>query len=153
VGVLISYLKEEMIKLNVSCQNWEEAVREAGELLYKNGIVESRYIENMIEYVKKFGPYIVLLPGFALAHARPEDGAIKIGMSMITLKEPIDFGHEDNDPVSVVVGLASTASENHVQFLADICEILKDEENIERVKKCISSKDVIAIFTGDHYKR
>lgn len=144
---LSTYLKKETIRLNISCQSWEEAVRAVGELLCQNGIVESSYIDAMVNNVKKFGPYIVLLPGFALAHARCEDGAKKVGMSLVTLKEPVKFGHEDNDPVSVVVGIASTADEKHVQFLAEICDVIKDEEKLKKVMLSSDIDEVISIFT------
>lgn len=36
----------------------------------------------MIESVEEYGPYIVIGPHLALAHARPEDGSLKLGLSL-----------------------------------------------------------------------
>ena len=75
--VIHSILTEKTVDVKAEVQDWEEAVRAAGELLYDNGDVEACYIDNMINIVKEVGPYIVLLKGVALAHARPEQGAKK----------------------------------------------------------------------------
>ena len=53
----------------------------------------------MINAVEELGPYIVIIPHIAIAHARPSDNVLKNGISLITLKEPVEFGNKDNDPV------------------------------------------------------
>lgn len=145
---LTQYLNEKTIRAQIECKDWEEAVREAGKILLANGGVESSYIDGMVKYIKQFGPYVVLLPGFALAHARPEDGAKKVAMSLITLKNPVSFGHEDYDPVYVIMGLAAPAAERHVEVLADICNILKDEETLDVVKSAKDAKEIMEVFAG-----
>lgn len=52
-------------------------MRIGGELLEKSGAIEPRYIDAMINTVKEIGPYIVIAPGIAMPHARPEAGAKK----------------------------------------------------------------------------
>lgn len=87
------YLNKKTIKIKVECSTWEQVVREAGAILLENDKIEESYIDGMLKYIYKYGPYVVLMPGFALAHARPEDGVLEVGMSLITLKEPVKFGH------------------------------------------------------------
>jgi mannitol operon transcriptional antiterminator len=77
--VLKDLLTEKTIKLNARAGNWEEAIRIGGELLVKNDFVEERYVEAMVSNVREMGPYIVIAPGVAMPHARPEDG-VKEGM-------------------------------------------------------------------------
>ena len=69
-----SILTEDTVEVNVEVSDWEKAVRTAGNLLYKNGYVEACYVDSMVDIVKTVGPYIVLLKGVALAHARPSQG-------------------------------------------------------------------------------
>ena len=45
----------------------DRAIRLAAKPLLDEGVIEEIYIENMIANVYKFGPYIVLVDGFALA--------------------------------------------------------------------------------------
>jgi len=69
---------EELVSMNkiAACQeaeNWQEAIRRAGELLVNSGDIETQYIDNMIASVEELGPYVVLTKGFALAHSAPCD--------------------------------------------------------------------------------
>ena len=48
----------------------------------------------MIDVVRDMGPYIVLAPGLAMPHARPEMGAKQVGAALVTLEKPIDFGSQ-----------------------------------------------------------
>jgi PTS system ascorbate-specific IIA component len=150
IGKLSEYLSEKTIKLNVDCKDWEDAVRSAGQLLFEAGAVESSYLDGMVKYIKRYGPYVVLLPGFALAHARPEDGAKRVAMSLITLKNPVCFGHENNDPVYVVMGLSATANEKHVQALADICDMLKDPNILNKIREAVTIEEIKEILSENY---
>lgn len=82
----------------------------------------------MKEAVKTLGPYIVIAPGIAMPHARPEMGAKKIGMSLITLTQPVNFGHPENDPVKIVVCLCSTDSITHLKALSQLMQFLDNKD-------------------------
>ena len=43
--------------------------------------------------VDEHGPYIVIAPGLALAHARPGPEVLADGLAVVTLAEPVPFGH------------------------------------------------------------
>jgi mannitol/fructose-specific phosphotransferase system IIA component (Ntr-type)/galactitol-specific phosphotransferase system IIB component len=131
--VLKDLLTEETIELNVEANNWEDAVRAGGRLLYNAGKIEKRYIDAMIKTVKQLGPYIVIAPGIAMPHARPEDGEKEVGMSLITLKNPVNFGHQQNDPVKIVVCLCSVDNSSHIKALSQLVKFLNDEEMINKL--------------------
>ena len=124
----------DTILLDVEVKDWQEAIRVSGELLVKTGAVETRYIQAMIETVKSMGPYAVIAPGVALPHARPEDGAKKPCMSLITLKTPVNFGNKDNDPVKLVVAFATLDKTAHIKALTRLARILGDPEKVEALK-------------------
>lgn len=70
----------------------------------------------MIRAVNDYGPYIVIGKHMALAHARPEDGVNKLGVSVATIEQPIDFGNPEMDPVKIILFGSSRlllASEHH----------------------------------------
>lgn len=151
--VIHSILTEKTVDVKAEVQDWEEAVRAAGELLYDNGDVEARYIDNMINIVKEVGPYIVLLKGVALAHARPEQGAKKIGLSLLTLKTPVYFGNPENDPVSLVFALSAVDSSSHIDLLSELSEIFNDERGMERLTECKSKKELLNMIDNIVEKR
>ena len=92
----------------------KEAIMEAGKLLLKNGNIEENYIDKMIESYEKNGAYIVIAPRIAMPHASYKDGVIKAGFSILTLKEPVVFGNKENDPVDVIIGLATGSNDEHI---------------------------------------
>lgn len=84
-------LSADYILLDSPVTGWVEAIRQAGNMLLKDDILTESYIDKMISLVNENGPYIVFQPGFVIAHAGPEDGAKKLGISLVRLKEPIHF--------------------------------------------------------------
>lgn len=141
--VLRDIISRETIKLNVKAKDWEEAVRIGGQLLVRVGAAEERYVDSMVEAVKEVGPYIVILEGVAMPHARPEEGALEIGMSIITLQEAVEFGNKENDPVKLVISFCAVDSESHLKALSQLMVLLEDEEAIETI---VNSKDVDQIL-------
>ena len=82
----------------------------------------------MIATVESLGPYIVIAPGVALAHARPSPAVHRAGLSLVTLVTPVPFGHRQNDPVRLVIGLASPDAEGHVNALATLADFIADDD-------------------------
>ncbi len=123
-------LRPNLVRIGVSVDTWEEAIKEAGSLLVTDGAVEPRFIDAMIDFAREFKAYIVVAKNFAMPHARPEDGVLKASMALITLKEPVYFGHPDNDPVSAVLALACENYDHHIEALSELAESLLREEVI-----------------------
>lgn len=145
--MIAQLLTRENIRLNVEVDTWEDALHCAGEPLVDNGSIKPTYITKMIEVVKDVGPYIVLDKGFALAHARPEDGVNRIGLSLITLKNPVNFGNPDNDPVSLVICLAATDNTSHLEVISDLAGFLSDRKNFDKIIQCTKPEEVMDLIS------
>jgi ascorbate PTS system EIIA or EIIAB component len=107
-------------QVGVEAGGWREAVRAACGLLHDAGAVDQGYVDACVAMVEEHGPYMVVAPGIALAHARPEDGSRVLGVSVAVLGRPVEFGHPENDPVDVVFAFGSPDSEQHVEMLASL---------------------------------
>jgi mannitol/fructose-specific phosphotransferase system IIA component (Ntr-type) len=147
--MLADYIDPSMIRLQVQAKDWQEAVRQGGQLLLDGGKCEARYVDAMVEAVREMGPYMVLAPGLALAHARPEDGVLELGLSVITLSTPVDFGSEANDPVSLVISFGGVDKESHIGMLQALARFLMVEENQAFLRQATSVPDVMEAFK--HY--
>lgn len=124
-------LNKDKIKIDVEASNWEQAIDIGGDILLAEGLIEPRYLEAVKETKKKLGPYIVIAPGIAISHTRPENGALATGMSLVRLKEPIDFGHQTNGPVKLLFTLATKDKISHLQALRQLMHILMHKEDME----------------------
>ena len=144
--MLSELLTKTTIKVNVDASDWEDAVRKCGELLMENGSVEPRFITAMIQTVKEMGPYIVIVPGIALPHARPSDGVIKMGMSLIKLSTPVNFGNKENDPVSVVICLGAIDNYSHTKALSTLVNLFNNDEKIEILKNANSLEEILPLL-------
>ena len=145
-------LTEEAVDINIKADNWEDAVVEAGKLLLKNNKIEEKYIEAMIETVKEMGPYIVMAPGIAMPHGRPESGVLDLGISVISLDEAVNFGSSEFDPVKLVFAICAKENKSHIELLQDLSYILDDEELLKEAENCNSSKDLLNVIL-EVYKR
>ena len=145
-------LNEEVVDVNIKADNWEEAVIEAGKLLLKSEKIEERYIEAMIKTVKEMGPYIVMAPGIAMPHGRPDSGVLELGVSVISLENGINFGSSEFDPVKLIFAICAKENKSHIELLQDLSYILDDDDLLEEVEKCTSKKDLLDI-TIDTYRK
>ena len=149
VSLLQDLLSEDNVSFRYPAETWEDVIRHGGQLMVDAGFTEPTYTEAMIEVVREMGPYIVLAPGLAMPHARPEMGAKQVGAALVTLEKPIDFGSPENDPVSVAVFLCAPNKDEHIQLLTDIATLFEDEEFLDAAVNFESLEDVQA-FLAEH---
>ena len=145
-GTLANAFSRESVLLNRSAGSWREAIVLAGAGLVAAGVATEAYTQAMIDVVETNGPYIVIAPGFALAHARPSTEVLRWGMSLVTLAEPVAFDAGANDPVSVVVGLGAVDKDQHIEALALLGEKLTDSPNLVNSLLKFSTFDDIIDF-------
>ena len=141
-------LRPPLVATHVTARDWEDAIRAVGSLLVADDAVEPRFVDAMIRVAHEFGPYIVVAPGIALPHARPEDGVKRASIGMISLAQPVEFGNEENDPVTLVIALAAVDNKQHVQGLAELAAVLGDAENVERLRAAGSAAALLGIMWG-----
>ncbi|KGM95681.1 PTS system mannitol-specific transporter subunit IIA [Clostridium novyi A str. 4552] len=144
--MLSEVIMPEVIKLNAECSKWEEAIGIGVEILIEKGYVEHSYEEAILEKLKELGPYMVVTPNIVLPHARPENGVNKTSLSLVTLKNPINFGNKENDPVKLIITIASENNRDHIEFLAEIVDLLRNKEDLEKIFKTDSKEEVINIL-------
>ena len=149
VSLLQDLLSEDNVSFRYPAETWEDVIRHGGQLMVDAGFTDSTYTEAMIDVVRDMGPYIVLAPGLAMPHARPEMGAKQVGAALVTLEKPIDFGSPENDPVSVAVFLCAPNKDEHIQLLTDIATLFEDEEFLDAAVNFESIEDVQA-FLSEH---
>ena len=149
VSLLQDLLSEDNVSFHYPAETWEYVIRHGGQLMVDAGFIEPTYTEAMIDVVRDMGPYIVLAPGLAMPHARPEMGAKQVGAALVTLEKPIDFGSPENDPVSVAIFLCAPNKDEHIQLLTDIATLFEDEEFLDAAVNFESIEDVQS-FLAEH---
>jgi PTS system ascorbate-specific IIA component len=146
-NLLNQALAEGSISVRATASNWKQAIELAGDALVTSKRTTTQYTEAMVQAFEDLGPYMVIAPGIALAHARPSEAVLGTGLSLITLSEPVVFGSEANDPVRLVIGLAAVDHDSHIDLMAALSDLLMDvmkvnmllqAENVEQVRELLS---------------
>ncbi len=140
--VLTDYLSESATELQQQADGWEEAVRRAGGLLERQGYILPAYTQAMVDMVKELGPYIVIMPGVALAHARPEGNVKRNSIALVTFRQGVPFGNESNDPVYAVFAIAATSDQEHLELFRTLAKFIAEEENVERLKTARTYEEI-----------
>lgn len=139
-------LSDDAVVLGASAPSWRDALRLAGGALVASGAATDAYTQAMIAMVEEHGPYIVISPGLAFAHARPGASVHRDGLSVVTLAEPVAFGHPHNDPVNVVLGLAAAEVGTHLESIGAIANLFNDATVTSRLAAATSASDVRSIM-------
>lgn len=145
---LTDLLKEELIQQVDSVSTWQDAVGLAARPLLANGYIEESYIQAMIASINETGPYIVLAPKVAVPHASPDAGVHQLGISLLQVKEPVDFSEEGDDDkkVQLIFVLAAVDSTAHLRALQELALILDDEEAIDSLIAASDPREILAII-------
>jgi PTS system ascorbate-specific IIA component len=142
-------LPDEAVTIGASAPDWRAAVRLAALGLERSGAATPEYADEMVRMIEEHGPYVVIAPGLALAHARPGPAVLADGLAVATLDEPVRFGHPYNDPVRVVLALAVRAAGDHLAAIAEIANVFNDSNAIEALARATSVAEVQSIMGGD----
>lgn len=139
-------IEESYIQLDVEAENFEEAIKKSFDPLIENGAVTNKYVEAVIQIYQETGPYIVITKNIALPHAPVEDGANKLGLGFVRLKVPVVSGHKTNDPVKYLFPLSAKASNDHIELLSKLADLLSQQRFIEFLEQVSSKEEFINYF-------
>jgi len=139
-------LPDEAVVLGATASSWRDALRLAGGALVASGAATDAYTDAMIGLVEEHGPYIVISPGLAFAHARPGPAVLRDGLAVVTLESPVTFGHPHNDPVRVVLGLAVAGVGAHLESIGEIANLFNDATVTGRLAAATTADEVRAFM-------
>ena len=108
-------INPKLIQLAIKAVDWKDAIHQAAQPLIDNNDV------------KEYGPYFVIAPHVALAHAPSKDGAKKLAMGITTLVPGVNFSNPDNDPVKYIFTLSATDSTSHLKAMQELVQLLSDD--------------------------
>lgn len=134
------------ILLGQPAEDWQHAVGLAGDALVASGRALPAYTQAMIHNMLELGPYIVIAPGLAMPHARPDASVLETGMSLVVLANPVEFGHKRNDPVRLVFGLAAQDHDKHLELLSEFAAKFAQPDFVNSVLSCSSEAEIRKLF-------
>ena len=137
----------DQFQTHIQANDWKEAIINTSNILLAKNVISNTYVEAMIHVIETNGPIIVISPHVALAHARPECGVNKFGISFSLLEKPIPFGNELFDPIKLVITLAALDADSHIEIISELTDILLDDDKMNRIFQAETPEQLYDIFT------
>ena len=148
MNLVETLIVEDMIRVQEQASDWKQAIKAGISCLVEAGKVLWVYYDAVVQAVEKNGPYFVIMPGVALPHARPTDGVIKSGFSLVTLKTPVNFGIPENDPIHTLLSFASTGAdtEDIERLLGEAVTLFEDVYRLNKIAHAATMQQLHSIL-------
>ena len=141
-GVLL----KENVKVGLPSVTKEEAIKAAGELLFKSGYIEKEYIEGMLARERDISTYIG--KGIAIPHGENavKDFVKKTGIVIMQYPDGVEFA--DGNIAHLIVGIAGKG-EDHLVIIQNLATITIDytDEDLEKIYKTKDAQVLFDMFT------
>ena len=144
--MLKNWLDDATIMLEDGVDNWQQALALCARPLLEMNVIAPEYVTAIIEQHHTLGPYYVLAPGLAMPHARPEEGATGLGLSLLKLKQGVSFGAGEYDPVDVIVMLAAPDKHSHIDMISALAELFSSDDDLAELHNANSLEEIKAII-------
>lgn len=147
--MLSDLLNKDTIQIDDEADmNWEEAIYKAAIPLLKNKSIENKYVDAMIDSVRKNGPYINIGEGIAMAHSRPENGVNKIAISLLKTDPAVNLVNDEHK-VKLWFVLSAVDNNSHLKVIQQLAELLGNKQvikNMMSVKSVEKLADIIKLY-------
>ncbi|MDQ1000440.1 mannitol operon transcriptional antiterminator [Neobacillus niacini] len=125
-------------------ENWENAIRKTAEVLFATNSISKNYIEAVISLAHQYGPYFVISPQIAIAHAQPKDGVSKLGVALSIYKNGLNImGKKD---IKFLFVLASPNQSDHLHILQNIAFIAEKPDVLDLLVDAKDEKEILWIL-------
>lgn len=140
--MLNRWLHDGTINLLEEVSSWTQALEICAQPLLAAKVITPDYVPAIVRQHRSLGPYYVLAPGLAMPHARPEEGALGLGLSLLKLHRGVSFHSEDNDPVDVIIMLAAPDKHSHIETIAALAELFSADQDMALLHKALTVEEI-----------
>ena len=150
--ILRKKLKKQLgadnIFLDLAAEDKNSLIQEMIDRLQASGMIKDREgaLQAVLEREEKMSTG--MNNGVAIPHGKT-DSVNKLIVAVGLQRSGIDFSCADGKPAQIFIMTISPASRSgpHIQFLAEVSKILREEASRQRLLSARSIQDVIQVFT------
>lgn len=146
---LIELLDDRLVKFDFPGNTKDEVIKNIGVLMYEAGKVTdmAQYIEGVLKREEE----CVTAIGNSVAIPHCKNDAVKeAGFALVQLKNSIEWGSLDGEPVNYVIMLAApnTGDNIHLRMLSQLAKNLMDEDFLFTLTHAKSIEEIKKLFEG-----
>lgn len=135
-------------------KDWKDAIRLSCQTLLTQGYITDEYVNDIINCVEKYGPYIVIVPGVAMPHASEESNGVKgTAISFTKFNDPITFYDCENNEekeANLFFTLAAKDPAEHLEHISELMDLLTKDGMIEALQESQNIDDYKEIIQRFH---
>ena len=128
--MLSELIEKNRVDFYDSFDSWEEAIRASCRTLEADGSITFEYAEAILENIREYGPYIVIIDNLAIPHTKANArGVNNSAISFTKVKKPVSFepGNPEKD-ASLLFTLAARDLDEHYDNMEKLGNMLLNEE-------------------------
>jgi phosphocarrier protein FPr len=143
-------LERSNVQLHARVANKAEAIHAAGSLLVSSQHMEKGYIDSMLAREKVANTF--LGNGIAIPHGLPKDRDLILHTGIAVLQVPGGVQWNRGETVYLVVAIAARSDE-HISILANLTNVLTDEDTVRQLATTNDPDDIISALSGSRPER
>lgn len=150
---LLNLITKDRVIFKKNLNNYKEAIEIIGNNLLKRNSIKKEYIKDMLNNIKKYGPYIVIENGIAIPHANSIKNVNKIDISILILEENLYFNSEKY--ANIFFCFCSPDKDSHLPLLNDFYNLIlipEFKKNIKNIKNFNNLKKYLKTILIDGRK-
>ena len=143
-----SLIALDAIRVLDSTSDFEAAITEAAELLVSTGCAHADYVSAVLENYRTLGPYFVVAPEVAIAHAKPGPDVLSPAISLLKLNNSVASGHSMHKSVKLVFALATPSADAHIDLMGELASRLSSPETMNSLLNASAKSVIWEILNG-----
>lgn len=140
-----------LIELNKTFEDYKALFKYVSDSLLEKKLVKDSFYKGLLDR-EGYYPTGLLMDnsyGIAIPHTDIEH-VIKNNVSIITLKDPLEFNNMDGSiekvKVRLAIVLAFKDSDGHIKFLEKLFNLISDGDLVKKIIECEDKREVERIF-------
>ena len=146
--MLKTFVEKNHYSFHQSFNNWHDAIYYGAEPLLKDGTIDEEYIEQIIQNVETYGPYIMIDPGrVAMPHSTlGGKGVHNTAICFMKVEEPVVFDPEDHSKdARLFFTLAAVNPDEHLTNMMALANMLSTEGLIDDLLEVQNPEDLLKL--------
>lgn len=133
------------VRLGQEATDFNDAIRQVGAVLVAVGAVSPSYVDSMLEREQSISTFIG--EGVAIPHGTlsGKDSVLRDALAVVQFPKGVDW---HGDRAELCIGIAAVG-DGHVGILAQLAELLMDEDRAAALRQAATPEEVVALLTPD----
>lgn len=141
-------IEQGLTSYHDSFDSWQDAVTASYQGMLDKNIINKEYIDEVINSIVEFGPYVVIAPQVAMPHSTcGSKNVTGTAFSFMRVKQPVVFDREDDSKnARLFFSFAAEAEDAHLKSMVQLVELLINEAFVNELFEVNNDEELLAVL-------